>query len=89
MTILGSLSTMGNVKPTSMTRSSFGGSSFGGSSQSANNVACGGCGGNGINIDANVNVNLGGLLGGVGGLLGGVLGTVGGLLGGGGCHTCP
>ncbi|EFA80290.1 fatty acid synthase [Heterostelium album PN500] len=62
MTILGSLSTMGNVKPTSMTRSSFGGSSFGGSSQSANNVACGGCGGNGINIDANVNVNLGGLL---------------------------
>ncbi|GAM28402.1 hypothetical protein SAMD00019534_115780 [Acytostelium subglobosum LB1] len=84
MTILKSLTSMGNVSATSMSKSAVVGNFGGASGQGANGVACGGCGGGGIgiglDIDVDVNLNLNGLLG-------GVLGLVGGLLGG-GCHRC-
>ncbi|GAM28008.1 hypothetical protein SAMD00019534_111840, partial [Acytostelium subglobosum LB1] len=83
MTIMKSLSSMGNVSATSMSKSAIVGNFGKSTSQGSNGVACGGCGG-GINldldVDLDVNLNLGGLLG-------GVLGVVGGLLGG-GCHSC-
>ncbi|GAM28025.1 hypothetical protein SAMD00019534_112010 [Acytostelium subglobosum LB1] len=79
MTLLKSITSMGGVSTSALSKSVVSGGMSSSSIQGSNSVACGGCSPCGpnidINVDVDVNLNLNGLLG-------GVLGCVGGLLGG-------